>query len=273
MALICVASPKGGVGKTSLVAALSDALRRTGRRVIAIDCDPQNALRLHLGLPLSETAGFLARIAQRPDWRTALRATPAGPELLAHGETDLRGALAAAGALAAEPELLAAPLRAMLADPTVLVVADTPPGASGALQVLAPQAAMLLVVLLADAASTALLPDIESGRFLGGGTLGSLMGPRLRIVLNQVDRNSRLSLAAAEGLARHLGPRLVGAVARDDAMAEALACQRPVGTHAPSSAVARDVADLAAAILHNLPPPALPAPAPVASALFPWMRP
>lgn len=273
MALICVASPKGGVGKTSLVAGLSDALRRAGRRVIAIDCDPQNALRLHLGLPLHETAGFLARIAERPDWRAALRATPAGPELLPHGETDLRGALASAAALAADPELLAAPLRAMLADPSVLVVADTPPGASGALQALAPHAAMLLVVLLADAASTALLPDIESGRFLGGGTLGSLTGPRLRVVLNQVDRNSRLSLAAAEGLAGHLGPRLVGAVARDEAVAEALACQRPVGAHAPASPAARDVADLAAAILRDLPPPAPPAPSPIASPLFPWMRP
>lgn len=272
MALICIASPKGGVGKTSLVAALGEALRRGGRRVIALDCDPQNALRLHLGLPLHDTAGFLGRIAERPDWRAALRPTPAGPELLPHGETDLRGALAAAGALAADPDLLAAPVRAMLADPSVLLLADTPPGASGALQVLAPLSAMLLVVLLADAASTALLPEIESGRFLGGGTLGSLTGPRLRFVLNQVDRDARLSLAAAEGLAGHLGPRLVGAVARDEAVAEALAIQRPVGAHAPTSRAARDVADLAAAILRDLPPPAPPASSPVASPLFPWMR-
>ncbi|WP_198373606.1 cellulose synthase operon protein YhjQ/BcsQ, partial [Roseomonas rosulenta] len=61
-------------------------------------------------------------------------------------------------------------------------------------------------------------------------------------------------------------------VARDDAMAEALACQRPVGAHAPASAAARDVADLAAAILRELPPPSPPAPSPVASPLFPWMR-
>jgi len=269
MPLICIASPKGGVGKTSLAAGLSDALRRAGRKVIAIDCDPQNALRLHLGLPITDRAGYLARLQDRPDWRSALRATPAGIDLLPHGETDLRGALAAAAMLEREPELLVGPVRAMLADPSVLVVVDTPPGASVALSVLLPQAALVLAVLLADAASTALLPDIEDGRFLGQGTLGGLTGPKLMLVLNQVDRTSRLSVAAAEGVAAHLGPRLAGAVCRDEAMAEALACQLPVGMHAPSSTAARDIAQLAATVLRLV---STPAPAPVASPLFPWTR-
>lgn len=270
MPLICVASPKGGVGKTSLVAALADALLRAGRRVVAIDCDAQNALRLHLGVPITDGAGYLARLAERPDWRACLRRTPSGIDLLPHGETDMRGTLAIAAMLEREPELLAGPVRAMLADPATIVVADTPPGASVALSILLPQAALVLAVLLADAGSTALLPDIESGRFLGQGTLGALTGPKLLVALNQVDRNSRLSAAAAQGVAAHLGPRLAGAICRDEAMAEALACQQPVGAHAPASQAARDVAELAAAVLRALPPPAA---APAASPLFPWMRP
>ncbi|MBR0684086.1 AAA family ATPase [Roseomonas eburnea] len=269
MPLLCVASPKGGVGKTSIVAGLADALKRAGRTVVAIDSDPQNALRLHLGLPITDGAGYLARLPDRPDWRACLRRTPAGIDLLPHGETDMRGALASAAMLEREPDLLAGPVRAMLADPATIVVADTPPGASVALSILQPQAALVLAVLLADAASTALLPDIESGRFLGQGTLGTLNGPKLLVALNQVDRGSRLSIAAAEGVAAHLGPRLAGAVCRDDAVAEALACQQPIGAHAPGSQPARDIADLAAALLRHLPPPAV---APVASPLFPWMR-
>lgn len=269
MPLICVASPKGGVGKTSLVAGLSDALRRAGRKVVAIDCDPQNALRLHLGVPITETAGYLARLQERPDWQSCLRRTPSGADLLPHGETDLRGALAVAGLLEREPEFLAGPVSALLADPASIVLADTPPGASVALSILLPRASLVLAVLLADAASTALLPDIEDGRFLGRGTLGSLVGPKLMVVLNQVDRGSRLSLAAAEGVAAHLGPRLAGAVCRDEAMAEALACQLPVGAHAPSSRAARDIAELAATVLRQLPAQA---PVPVASPLFPWTR-
>ncbi|MEO3470556.1 cellulose biosynthesis protein BcsQ [Roseomonas sp. CAU 1739] len=275
MPLICLTSPKGGVGKTSLAAGLAHALQRAGRQVLAIDCDPQNALRLHLGLPITDGAGFVTRLQDRPDWRGCMRTTPAGIALLPHGETDMRGALAIAALIDRDPEALAGPLRAMLADPSLLVLADTPPGASAALSVLAPQAALVLAVLLADAASTALIPDIESGRFLGGGTLGALNGPKLRVVLNQVDRHSRLSVAAAEGVAAHLGARLVGAVCRDDAVAEALACQRPVGLHAPSSVAARDIADLAASVLRELPPPvAAPPPPPqaVTSPLFPWVR-
>jgi cellulose synthase operon protein YhjQ len=267
MPLICVASPKGGVGKSSLTAALAAALRASGSRVVAIDCDPQNALRLHLGLPITETDGFLARIARRPDWRACLRETPSGIDLLPHGETDLRGALAGAALLEQDPDLLAAPLRALLADPRGFVVADTPPGASAALAALLPHAALVLAVLLADAGSTALLPDLDSGRFLGQGTLAGLRSPRIGVVLNQVDRGSALSVAAAEGVAGHLGRRLLGAVCRDEAMGEALAHQRPVGIHAPHSAAARDVEDLAAAVRREVA-----APEPAAPATLSWLR-
>ncbi|WP_232475179.1 cellulose biosynthesis protein BcsQ [Neoroseomonas rubea] len=274
MPLLCLASPKGGVGKTSLASGLAHALHRMGRPVFAIDCDPQNALRLHLGLPITDPEGYLARLHMRPDWRACLRRTPAGPDLLPYGETDMRGALATSSLIEREPELLAGPVRAMLADPAAIVVVDTPPGASAALQILAPQASLVLAVLLADAASTALLPEIETGRFLGRGTLGTLVGPKLRVVLNQVDRHSRLSVSAAEGVAAHLGARLAGAISREEAVAEALACQRPVGAHAPYSTAARDIEDLAATVLREMPTPApTPVVAPVTSSLFPWSRP
>jgi cellulose biosynthesis protein BcsQ len=232
-----------------------------------VDCDPQNALRLHLGLPITETEGYLARLPQRPDWRACLRATPSGIDLLPFGETDLRGALAAADALQVAPELLAIPLRALLSDPATIVVADTSPGASVALPVLLPETSLLLAVLGAEAARTALLPDLESGRFLGQGTLAGLRTPGTGVVLNQVDRASALSVAAAEGVAAHLGPRLMGAICRDEAVAEALAHQRPVGLHAPGSRAARDVDDLAGAVLR-----AIAAPAPSAPATLSWLR-
>ncbi|WBV42585.1 cellulose biosynthesis protein BcsQ [Pseudoroseomonas cervicalis] len=256
MPLILFASPKGGVGKTTLVANVADALRRQGRTVLALDLDPQNALRLHFGLPLQDGAGYLAQLAMRPDWRVQQRMTPAGVALLPHGAIELRAALEQALALEREPALLAAPLRDMLADPRLLVLADLPPGPSQALAVAAPLASVIVTVLQSEAISAAMLAEVESGRFLGSGTMAAIVAGRLQFVLNGVDLQSRLSRAAAEAVARHLGPRLLGAVTRDEALAEALAQQRLVTEMAPASPAAEDLRQIARTLEALLPPPA-----------------
>ncbi|MDO9708076.1 cellulose biosynthesis protein BcsQ [Paracraurococcus lichenis] len=256
MPLLCIASPKGGVGKTMLTANLADALRRQGRRVLALDLDPQNALRLHFGLPPADGAGFAVELLHGGPWRPHIRQTPAGVALLPHATVTTEEALALAAALEQMPERLTAPLREMLADRDMIVVVDLPPGASRALDLLAPLSDLTIVVLLADGHGAALMPDIDSGRFLGLGALPGARQGRLRLVLNQVDYTSRLSRAVAEAMARHLGPRLLGAVAREDAVAEALAAQRLILDSAPSSRAALDLRELGGAVAGMLPQPA-----------------
>lgn len=253
MPLILFASPKGGVGKTTLSANVADALRRGGRRVLVIDTDPQNTLRLHFGVPTTDTAGFMANLQDRPDWRLAVRETASGVQLMPHGAMEMRAALGLQIALERDPELLAAPLRAMLADPALLVIADTPPGPSQLLAVMAPMAALIVGILRAEAVSAALVSDIDSGRFLGTGTMAALYAGRLRVVLNEVDMNSRLSRAAADVLARYLAPRLLGAVSRDEALAEALANQRLVMEQSPDCRAAVDIREIARAIAAAVP--------------------
>ncbi|KAA2214447.1 cellulose biosynthesis protein BcsQ [Teichococcus oryzae] len=255
MPLILIASPKGGVGKTTLAANLADTLRRQGRPTLLLDLDPQNALRLHFGIPVQDGAGYMADRAARPDWRAHLRQVAPGLLLLPHGAVELRAALENALAMEHDPALLLAPLREMLADPSVLVVADLPPGPSAALQATAPFASLVLTVLQSEAISAAMLAEVESGRFLGSGTLPALFAGRLHFLLNGVDLQSRLSRSTAETVAQHLGPRLLGAVSRDEALAEALAYQRPLLDHAPASAAAADLRQVAAAVEALLPAP------------------
>jgi cellulose biosynthesis protein BcsQ len=72
MPLLCLASPKGGVGKTTLAANLACGLAGLGARVVALDLDPQNALRLHFGVPLHDgrrPAGSGCCPTARPTWR------------------------------------------------------------------------------------------------------------------------------------------------------------------------------------------------------------
>lgn len=49
-------SGKGGVGKTTLAAALSRVYARRGARVLAVDADPASSLALALGVPPEESA-------------------------------------------------------------------------------------------------------------------------------------------------------------------------------------------------------------------------
>ena len=86
MPLVCVCSPKGGVGKTTMAANLAHALARGGSKVLAIDFDVQNALRLHFGVPLADGRGFVAKSAESSDWSQSILTTGGNIFVLPYGE-------------------------------------------------------------------------------------------------------------------------------------------------------------------------------------------
>ena len=72
MKILTIASAKGGVGKTTVTENLAMALaRQTGRTVLAVDLDPQNALALHLGLGPQELRGLSRASQSGQNWRDA----------------------------------------------------------------------------------------------------------------------------------------------------------------------------------------------------------
>jgi cellulose synthase operon protein YhjQ len=251
MTLICFASPKGGVGKTTLAANVANELARAGLRVIALDLDPQNALRLHFGVPLGDTVGFTHLLTQQPDWRHYLRSTPVGVSLLPYGSSAMRDAIALSVAIEQTPALIQRPVDDILSSPDTCLVVDTPPGPSSLLAALLPRTDLLLSVLLVDAMSISLIPAVEQGRSYGAGAAeGS--GPAMGFILNQFNPRTRLGGVIADAATQHLGERLLGMVYRDEYVTEAAAAQKVLANYAPASKANHDIVAISRAILTRL---------------------
>ncbi|MFC3608664.1 cellulose biosynthesis protein BcsQ [Stutzerimonas tarimensis] len=234
MPLICLSSPKGGVGKTTLTANLAFALRRQGMPVTVIDFDVQNTLRLHFGIPLGDPNGFVAHALDQSNWRHHALAGSEGVGVIPYGRADELQRMRFERRLSEDPGLAARGLQHLLAVPDMVVLADTSPGPSPALKALDRLADIRLVVLMPDAASASLMPQIEQGHFL------SLHQP-VHYILNQVDRRRRLNQDTTEMFRARLGTSLLGMVRRDEALAESLAMQLPVFASAPACASAHDI--------------------------------
>ncbi|MDE1172392.1 MAG: cellulose biosynthesis protein BcsQ [Parvibaculaceae bacterium] len=248
MPLIVVSSPKGGVGKTTLTANLSVALVQAGWRVVAIDFDVQNELRLHFGMPLGDPYGFARHGVDTQDWSSLLLQASNGVYVLPYGEVSVAERLRLEGGLAGGRNFLEPRLRTFLNERDCIVIADTAPGPTVALGALDEMADMRIAVLLADATSLALLPQIERGAFFHA---SAARGENCWYMLNQVDSRRRLNRDVTAFVEGKVGNRLVGAIREDEAFAESIACQHSVVDHAPLSAGTQDVFS-AAEVIGNL---------------------
>jgi len=238
--VISVVSAKGGVGKTTLSACLAMGLA-PGRDVIAVDLDPQNALRLHLGVNSAEIDGACRATLEERSWQTAVyRGGKGRPSVLPYGninETD-RDALEAH--LSANPQWLTNGLRGLGLGPQSVVVIDTPPGPSLYQQQALRAANFTLVVIHADAASYATIASMETilDRYCVGreGFAGSVY------LLNSVSAASALSRDVVRVVRSELGDRVIPVVVhQDEAVREAMAFDQPVLLYAPHGEATRDI--------------------------------
>lgn len=238
MPLVCVCSPKGGVGKTTLAANLAYTLARGGSKVLAIDFDVQNALRLHFGVPLSDGRGYVAKSAETPDWSQSILTTGGNIFVMPYGDTTEEQRVEFEHHLANDPHFLSRGLNTVLNYPGLVIVADFPPGPGPALKAMTDLADLHLVVMLADTASLSLLPQIENEKMTGG-ALNKQHGHYF--VLNQSDSRRNISRDVTAFMQQRLGDRLLGVVNRDESVAEANASQQSVFDFSQVSAAAFDI--------------------------------
>lgn len=238
MPLICVCSPKGGVGKTTLTANLAYALARAGHKVLALDFDVQNALRLHFGIPLAETRGFVAKATELSDWSQSILTVDSNLFVMPYGEASDEQSQLFAASLTQDKQFLTRGLNTLFNYPGLIIIADFPPGPSPALKAISPLADLHLVVLQADTASLSMLPYVENQR-LTGEVLNQKAGHFF--ILNQSDSRRQVSRDVASFLEQRLGDQLLGMVHRDESVVEANALQQAIFDFNPVSAAAFDI--------------------------------
>jgi len=215
--VIAVVSMNGGSGKSTLSTALLGAVNGAGRH-IAIDLDPQDALRHHLGVDASGDDGSVGVAAA--DWKAGLLEGYAGVQVLPYGAVSTTQQRALEHTLAEEPKWLVRKLAAMHLDREDVVVLDTPPGRTPYLEQALLAADQVVTVVTPDAASFMVLDQTEQ---VFERVLGENAATRCVYVVNQFDATRAFHRDMLEILRRGLGERLIGVVPFDEKVAEGLA--------------------------------------------------
>ena len=238
MKVVAIVSAKGGVGKTTVTANLATALAYAGHPLLAIDLDPQNALKFHFGFDPQDVNGISRATLAGTDWRLSALSSERGVVLLPYGLVNEADRRRFEHMLDGDPDWLARHLQAVELPDNALVLLDTPPGPSVYLQQALGVADLAIVVTLPDAASYATLPMMENlvQSYCEGrpGFLGQYH------LINQVDNTRQLAADVAQVMRHRYSGRVIGTIHRDQSVAEALAYDKSVIDYARDSQATED---------------------------------
>jgi len=243
MHVISLISGKGGVGKTTLTTNLAIALGQRGKRVLVIDLDPQNAVRLHLAMDPGDDAG-LVREGIFPE---VIFHSPFGVDFIPFGRVTEEELLEFESELEARPEWVATAIQGLRVAAYDYILLDTPPGATVYLPQALKAAERALIVVLADAASyTSLSKLFKLLAEYGVQDSYSHTSTTTHILLNQMQENSELGQQVRTALMNTYGAKMTPMVIHRDAMVpEALAYERSVLQYEPDAPASRDIQHLA----------------------------
>lgn len=220
--VIVVVSLKGGVGRSTLTAAIASGLQRQGHPAVALDLDPQNALRHHLCLGLN-LPGIGATSLSNESWEGLAERGFAGCRLVAFGETNNDQQKNLNRWLGEDAQWLPRHLAGLQLNGQDTLVIDVPAGNTVYLHQAMALADVVLVAVQADVSSFSTLAQMDS---VLAPYLECEKPPQRYYVINQLDGAHRFSLDMAEVFKARLGDALLGTVHRDPVFSEAQACGR-----------------------------------------------
>ncbi|WP_244160713.1 cellulose biosynthesis protein BcsQ [Pseudomonas salomonii] len=242
--VVVVVSATGGVGRSTLAAALASGLQRQGHPALALELDPQNALRHHL-CPGFDVPGLGSTSLLNQTWQALPKRGFAGCQLVTFGETDAVQQQSLNRWLGQDQAFLAKHLAGLGLNASDTVVIDVPAGNTVYLSQALSVADVVLVVVQPDAASFRRLAKMDEllAPYLAGAA------PPLRFyVINQVDAGQSFSQDMAGVFKLRLGDAVLGTVQRDVSVSEAQAYGRDPFDPALNSGGSQDVSALCRAL-------------------------
>lgn len=246
--VVVVVSAKGGVGRTTLAAALTSGLQRQGHPALALDLDPQDALRHQLA-PGVNMAGVGATSLLNKTWEALPVRGFAGCRMVAFGETDPVQQQSLNRWLGQDLEFLTKRLGGMKLSGRDTVIIDVPAGNSVYLSQAMSVADVVLVVVQADAASFRSLAQMDS---VLAPYLAHAKSPYRFYVINQVDPAHRFSEDMVDVFKLRLGDAVLGTVQRDPSFIEAQAYGRDPLDPVSNSAGCQDLSSLCRSLLERI---------------------
>lgn len=249
MQIIAVISGKGGVGKTTVAANLAIALRQKRKKVLLVDLDTQNALRLHLGMDPGEATG----IVRDGISKKSMFKSPFGVKCIPFGIVHKTELAEFEATLKLHPHWLIDQIGALNRRAFDFVIVDTPPGPSVYLQQALATANYALGVVLADAASFVTVPRLISLVERYTRARDDFQG--FKLVINQVSIQSELGAQMCQAIQSDYGQYMVPvSVHSAEAVSEALACGRPVLKYDAICEASQDIQSIADWLLINWQP-------------------
>jgi len=243
--IIAIAVQKGGTGKTTTAAALTQAAAYKGLRPLAIDLDPQGNFSLAMGAQISAETGNSYNMIQGAPAADQIQRTAQDIEIIPAGRA-LATLTSGKGSARRLQEALE-PIRGAFD----MIVIDTP-SIAGELQYNAMQAAdRLIIPLQADGYNIqSLYQTIDTARQI------QASNHRLQIgfIITDYDTRTKMSKQVQHILINkgtEAGAQYLGTIRHGVAIGEAALFRESLYKHAPRSNPARDYIDIFNAITKN----------------------
>jgi len=249
--VVCVASGKGGVGKTTLVANLATALAKFGQNVIAIDGNLTTAnLGLHLGVPLYPVT-LQDVIKGRARIKDAMYYHPSGFRFI---PADI------------SISKIMTPNRTELSNVFMSLVGDADFILIDSAAGLGKEA--LSAIGAADEVITITNPDLPAltDALKLGKIADDLEARRVGVVVNRIQNDSHEM--SVEKIEKFLNLPIIGTVPEDYSVGRSIAKKEPVVIHNPRSRAAQEFKAIAAQLIGAEYKKRIP----LVTKLFGWLR-